>query len=95
MNQFLKFLLKGPAELLENPPSPIYKFTVVGCFESSSQIFCAHVIAKDETEAVYKTPKSLNSTNEPEDLVIVAIFKGHHKNLNECGTLSNYTDWPR
>lgn len=69
------------------------KYTVVGFYESNSQVFCAHVTAKDETEAVTKTPKALSDA-DPDDLVVIAIFKGHHEDLNECQTLSCVQDWP-
>jgi hypothetical protein len=68
------------------------KYTVCGYYENNCQLFTAHVEAKNETEAVFKTPETLKA--DPDNVMIVSVFEGTLKELNECPTVSCAQDWP-
>jgi hypothetical protein len=76
------------------------KFTVVGFYDSTGKLFVHHVEAHDSSEAVvacYRTMKEAASDPDavnPDDLILVEVFKGHLDSQRDDGATCSFSDWP-
>lgn len=68
------------------------EYTIVGMYDDKMQIFVTYVKAATPDDAVAQLPAQLEC--EADMLLVVSIFEGRHKDLNDCTTPSYVSDWP-
>jgi len=76
------------------------KFTVVGFYDSTGQLFVHHVEANDSSDAVVACYKKMKESAadpddvNPDDLILVEIFKGHLQSQRDDAATCCFSDWP-
>ena len=68
------------------------EYTIVGMYDDKMQIFVTYVKAATPEDAVAQLPNQLE--READTLMVVSIFEGRHKDLNDTTTPSYVCDWP-
>jgi hypothetical protein len=71
----------------------VTEYTIVGVYDNDEmQIFVMYVKAATPEAAVAQLPALLEC--EADTLLVISIFEGRHKDLNDTTTPSYVSDWP-
>lgn len=68
------------------------EYTIVGMYDDEMQIFVMYIKAATPEDAVSQLPNLLEC--EADTLLVISIFEGRHKDLNDTTTPSYVSDWP-
>ena len=62
------------------------KFTIVGYYHDTNEVWVEHSTGKDWITATKKAVRKLNGSSciRANNLMIVSVFRGHLKDQNEC-----------
>lgn len=75
---------------------PKNKYTVIGFYDSTGELFSQHVEADDPSDAVVVCWQQCFRENEtnPDDLILVDVLEGHLQSQREDTHTCAFSDWP-